>query len=130
MAPNTSLTLSEQHYLTLFVGHRFSKHKTTRYARIFRGLPPLRLCIQLCGQGRNEGGKGAQLPGRQLLWGCRITAGGPNHCGGRRKVPTMSQIFSSIHYICFRNITGSNMGAKPASCPGRHLTSLRPCVYE
>jgi len=36
-------------------------------------------------QARNEEGKGAQFPGR------RVTMGAPNHCEGRRKVPTMSQ---------------------------------------
>jgi len=41
-------------------------------------------------QGRNEGGaKGAQFPGRQ------ITVRALNHCGRRRKVPTMSQVLSS-----------------------------------
>ena len=33
-----------------------------------------------------------------------------------------------MQYICFRKTSGSNRtwGAKIASCPGRHLTSLRP----
>jgi len=31
--------------------------------------------------------------------------------GGPRKVPTMSQIFSSIQYICFQKTSGLNMGA-------------------
>jgi len=35
----------------------------------------------------------------------------PNHCGRRRKVPTMSQVLSSMQYICFRKTSGSNMGA-------------------
>jgi len=29
---------------------------------------------------------------------------------GRHKVPTMSQILSSVQYICFRKTSGSNMG--------------------
>jgi len=42
----------------------------------------------------------------------------PNHCGGHRKVPTMSQVISSMQYICFRKTSGANMGgAKLASCP-------------
>jgi len=50
--------------------------------------------------------RGGQFPG------CRITlAGVPNDCGGRRKVPTMSQVLSSIEYICFRKSPGSNMRA-------------------
>jgi len=32
-------------------------------------------------------------------------------CSGRRKVSTMSQVFSSIQYICFGKTSGSNMGA-------------------
>jgi len=48
--------------------------------------------------------RGAQFPGAESLWGRRMT-------GGRRKVSTMSQVLSSIQYICFRKISGSNMGA-------------------
>jgi len=42
----------------------------------------------------------------------------PNHYGGakslrgRRKVPTMSEVLSSIQCIYFRNTSGSNMGVK------------------
>jgi len=35
----------------------------------------------------------------------------PNHCGGRCKVPAMSQVVSSIQCICFRKTSGSSMGA-------------------
>jgi len=67
-------------------------------------------------QGRNDGGH--NFPGAEWL-------------RGRRKVPTMSQVLSSIQQIWFRKISGSNMGGtKLASCPGRHLTSLRPWSYE
>jgi len=40
----------------------------------------------------------------------------PNHYGAKNdseahlKVPTMSQVLSSIHHICFRKTLGSNMG--------------------
>jgi len=78
-----------------------------------------------CTQGCNEGARGPQFPGR------RITMGAPNHCGVRRKVPAMSQVLSSIQHICFLKISNSNMGgAKLASCPGHHLTSLLPWVYS
>jgi len=50
--------------------------------------------------------------------GCRITTGATNHCGGMpdnrvgpRKVPTISQILSSVEYICFRKTSGSNVVA-------------------
>jgi len=49
--------------------------------------------------------RGTQFPGR------RVTMGAPNHCGGRRKVPTMSQVLSSIQYICLWKTSVSNMGA-------------------
>jgi len=63
-------------------------------------------------QTRNEGGqRGHDSPGAESLWGRKITAEAPNHCGRCRKVPAMSQIPSSIQYICFRHISGSNMGA-------------------
>jgi len=69
-------------------------------------------------QGRNAGGaRGAQSPGR------RIPMGAPNYCdgrgmtAGRRKVPTMSQVLSSIKYFCFRKTSGSNMGRQTCFLP-------------
>jgi len=50
--------------------------------------------------------------------------GAPNHCGGRRKIPTMSQILSSIQHICFQKTSGSNMGRQTCFLPRCHLTSL------
>jgi len=52
-------------------------------------------CREVSQQGRNVGGS---MPGR------RIT-------GGRRKVATMSYVFSSMQYIYFQNTLGSNMEA-------------------
>jgi len=95
--------------------------------------------------------RGAQFTGH------RVTMGAPYHCGGRRKVPTVSQVLSSIQCICFQKTSVSNMGApkspnnvtstffntthllpkdlcfehggaKLASCPWRHLASLHPCL--
>jgi len=60
-------------------------------------------------QGRNDEGKGHNFPGAESLWGRLMIA-------GRQKIPTMSQVHSSIQYICFRKISGSNMGA-----PNLHL---------
>ena len=70
-------------------------------------------------QGRNDGGQGGHnFPGAEWL-------------RGRRKVPTMSQVLSSIQYIWFRKISGSNMGAPNSLlAPGSHLASLRPWSYE
>jgi len=49
--------------------------------------------------------RGEQFSGRQ------ITVWAPKHCGGRRKVPKLSQLLSSTQYICFRKTSGSNIGA-------------------
>jgi len=89
-------------------------------AEAFQSVKPLAALLRL-GQGRNEGGKEAQLPGR---W---ITAGAPNDCGGRRKVPTISQafFFNTVQFLP-KDLEFEHGGAKLASCPGRHLTSLRP----
>jgi len=61
-------------------------------------------------QGRNEGRKGVQFPGR------RITIGAPNHrwsaelLRGRRQVPTMPQVFSLIQQgKCGTNGTLTNL---------------------
>jgi len=64
-----------------------------------------------------RGEKGAQCPGR------RIT-------GGRRKVPTMLQVLSSIRYIWSWKTWGlEHGGAKLISCPWRHLTSVCPWAH-
>jgi len=42
--------------------------------------------------------------------GAESLRGAPNDCGERRKVPTISQVLSSIQYICFRKTSNSNMG--------------------
>jgi len=57
-------------------------------------------------QGRNEGGKGDTIPRA------------PNHFGDAIKFQQ-----------CPKDLRFKHRGAKPASCPGRHLTSLRPCCY-
>jgi len=41
----------------------------------------------------------------------KVVRGEPDHCAERRNVPTMSQVRSSIQYICYRKASGSNMGA-------------------
>ena len=72
--------------------------------------------VLLASEGVMRGAKGAQLPGRLMS------------AEGAEKVPTMSQVLSSIQYICFRKTSGSNMVAKLVSPPGHHLTQLRPCA--
>jgi len=58
-----------------------------------------------CTQGRNEGEKGGHnFPRAESL-------------RGLRKVPTMSQVLSSIQHICFGTISGSNMGRQTCFLP-------------
>jgi len=52
-------------------------------------------------QGRKEG---QNSQGAESLWRCRMTADGAEES-------TMSQILSSIQYICFRQVSGSKMVA-------------------
>ena len=49
--------------------------------------------------------KGITIP-----WGSNHY-GGTDSLRGAPNVPTMSQLLSSIQYICFRRTSGSNMGA-------------------
>ena len=48
--------------------------------------------------------RGHNSPGPESLWA-------PNDYGWLQNVATMSQVLSSIQYICFRETLGSNMGA-------------------
>jgi len=60
-----------------------------------------------------------------LTHGWGVPRGGKRtQCRGRRKVPTMSQVLSSIKYICSRKTSGSHMGRQTWR-PGRHLTPAR-----
>jgi len=55
--------------------------------------------------------------------------GAPNQCGKCRNIPRMWQIPSSIQNIFFRkDLRFEHGGAKPASCPGCHLTSFLPAA--
>ena len=72
-------------------------------------------------QGRNDGGQGGTIPRAPNPYG------GAEWLWGRRKVPTMSQVLSSIQCIWFRKISGSNMGAPNLLlAPSAIITSLRP----
>jgi len=56
-------------------------------------------------RGVTRGAREAQCPGR------RITTGSAEWVLGRLKVQTMSQVLSSIQYICFLKTSNSNMVA-------------------
>jgi len=65
-----------------------------------------------CSQGRKDGEEGGTIPrAPDHYGGAESLRGTPNVCWGRRKVPTISQLFASFQYICFRKTSGSNMGA-------------------
>jgi len=66
-------------------------------------------------QGRNEGGKGAQLPGRRIIAG-----------GAENPNSITSAFFNTLHLLP-KDLRFEHGGAKVSSCPGRHLTSLRLC---
>jgi len=81
----------------------------------------------------NEGGKGGAIPRAPNHYGA------PNHSVGRRmtaggaekKSPSnvTSTFFSAVH-LPSKDVRFEYGGAKLASCPGRQLTSLRPCLLE
>jgi len=68
------------------------------------------------GLGRNEWGKGQQFPGR------RITA------GDAEKSQQCHKYFPQCNTFASKTSCSEHGGAKLASCPGRHLNSLRPWV--
>jgi len=65
-------------------------------------------------------GKGAQLPGR------RITLWAPNDCGGALKSQQCHTYILQYSTLLPEDLRFENGGAKLASFPGAHLTSLRP----
>jgi len=67
-------------------------------------------------QGRNEGEKGDTIP--------QAT----NHYWGTEKSQQSHKyfLFVNIVHLLSKNLRFEHGGAKLASCPGRHLTSLRP----
>jgi len=71
-------------------------------------------------RGVTREGKGTQFPGHY---------GGAESMRGRRKISTMSHVLPSVHLLP-KDLRFDHGGAKLASCPGLHLTSLRPCTHE
>jgi len=78
-------------------------------------------------QGRNEGvARGVQFSGR------RVAMGTPNHCGcrmvagGAKKSQQCHKYFLQYSTFASERPQFRTRGAKLASCPGRHLTWLRP----
>jgi len=78
--------------------------------------------------GRNEGGQGGRnSPGAESIWGRQITGGDAEWLLGCQRAPTMSH----KHFLQYSTFASERpqlqiWGGKLASCPGRHLISLRP----
>jgi len=68
-------------------------------------------------QGRNDGARGAQLPGRQITLGALTYCGGAEWLRGRQKIPTMPHVHSSIQYICFRKTSVQKWGRQTYILP-------------
>jgi len=69
-----------------------------------------------------DGQGGHSSPGAEWLWGCRITA------GSDEKSQNVTRTFFNRVHLLPTGLRFEYVGTKFASCPGRHLTSLRPCV--
>jgi len=69
-------------------------------------------------QGPNKGGKGGTIP--------RVS----NHCGRAPKSlnNVTSTFFNTIHMLP-KELRFEHGSAQLASCPGRHVTSLCPCLF-
>jgi len=80
-------------------------------------------------QGRIDGGQGGHnSPGVEFLWGRRITAGAPNYCEGAEKSQQCHKYIVQYNIFASERPQVRTWGAKLASYPGRHLTSLLPCL--
>ena len=82
---------------------------------VYRDL--LRRIASHSNQGRNDEGLGAQFPGR------RITMRAPNDCGAPKCPNNVTR--TSVQYICFWTISGSNIGA-----PNLHLARAQSNFVE
>ena len=69
-------------------------------------------------QGRYEGGQGSNnSPGAELLQGAQ-------------KVPTITCTFFNTEHLLRNDPRFEHGGSNLTSYPGRHLTSLRPCLDQ
>jgi len=76
-------------------------------------------------EGRNEGDKRG------------IITRAPNHCGGAEWLREVQESRSSVKYflkytvhLLPKDLRFEHGGAKRASCPGRHIISLRLCADD
>jgi len=73
-------------------------------------------------RGVTRGARGAQIPWR------RVTMGVPNHCGSLKSPNNVTSTFFNRVHLLPKDVRFEHGGAKLTSSPGRHLTSLCPCV--
>jgi len=105
--------LSHYKWNKSLLSHYKWKHKESLGTPIPRVPAPLHSWLQ----GRSEGGKISQA---ESLWGRRVTAWSPKSPNN-----VTSAFFNTINLL-LKDFRLEHGGAKLASCPGRHLTSLRP----
>jgi len=74
-------------------------------------------------QGVTRGARGSQFPER------RVTMVAPNQCGGALKSQQCHKHFLQYSKFASEKPQFRTWGAKFASCPGRHPTSLRPWTH-
>ena len=77
---------------------------------------PWRKC-PLLRRGVTSGGQGDTIP-----WA-------PNHYEGAVKSQQCHKYFLQYRTFASKDLRFEHRGAKPACCPGRHLTSLCPCCH-
>jgi len=75
------------------------------------------------------GTKGGTIPRASNDYGgAESLRGARNDCGGRKKSQQCHKYLLKYSTLLPKDLRFEHRGAKLASCPGRHLTSLRPCV--
>jgi len=77
-------------------------------------------------QGVTSGSRGRNSTGAESLWGRWNTARAPNDCGGTKKSQQRHKHFLQNSTFASERLRFEHGGAKLASCPGSHLSSLRP----
>ena len=98
------------------------QRKTARHCKT-----SMKCNIVSIGQWRNDGGaRGAQFSGRRIIMGRQITAVGAKCLLGASKIPNnfTSTFFRAVNFLP-QDLRFEHGDAELASCPGRHLTSLR-----
>jgi len=103
------------------------EHFITR-AQILKAIKEAEVSCNIS-RGVTRGKWGHKSPGAKSLWGHHITAVAPNDCAGRRKSQPCHKYFV-LQRSTFgpKDLRFEHEGVKLASCPGRHLTLLRPWI--